>query len=186
MGFSKMSEKTLRRWVSEAFPDRVRWVEPTRGSSTGMPDAFVGLRAGWELPLELKLGKDLTLTDSFTMRVRPSQRRYHILAHERGEKTAFLVLVRGQKLVPVYSSFQKVVLVNGLVGSKENRIYCSEKNWKARVVGEFEGFTEKKAPNWADMAAKIEEIVADKNFWEFLESRPLTAAEKALGPFTSF
>lgn len=74
-------------------PGEIIWCEHARGGTVGAPDAFVplGRRRGY-LPLELKWWEvgvgEFAGEVQFT--ARPAQKRFHLLAHEAKQRTAFL------------------------------------------------------------------------------------------------
>lgn len=81
-------ERSVRNRLRDIAGDRVRWVESAQGGTDGMPDAIVDCFVR-PVELELKLwhwenGKLLT-------KIRPVQRRYHLLAHLAKRKSGFLV-----------------------------------------------------------------------------------------------
>lgn len=99
----------VRKILREGWrgPGELCWVEAARGGTVGAPDVFVplGLRRGY-LPLELKWWE--MLNGNVEYRVRPAQRRFHRLAAEARQRTAFLarlstgelVLLPGERLPP--------------------------------------------------------------------------------------
>lgn len=98
---AQMLEKHLKFWLNNAYHGQLNFIEPTIGSSVGMPD--VELPIGKEtLPIETKIG---TITRSGFLHVvlRPSQYRYHILAAERGQPTAILAAVGASTKFSVYA-----------------------------------------------------------------------------------
>lgn len=82
------TESSVRKRLRDMAGENVRWVESAQGGTVGAPDAIVDCSIG-PVELELKLwhwenGKLLT-------KIRPVQRRYHLLAHLAQRKTGFLV-----------------------------------------------------------------------------------------------
>lgn len=159
-----MTENTARKWLGAVYPGRIEWIEPTRRSSFGIPDARVALIAGWKLPLELKYGPVDRL---IRMKIRPAQRRYHILEAEEDRRTAFLYLGRDRVQTGGNSfgdSRQRVFVMPGKLAATNDFLLVS--NPKVREVGVFKGFSEKNEPNWQEMQAIMEVIFADESFWD--------------------
>ena len=82
-------ETLLRRKIREHCT-MVRWIEPTLGSSTGLPDCIIKIN-NKDIELELKAW-DLNKNGKFAAKLRPTQVRYHMLAHQTGKRTFIMVL----------------------------------------------------------------------------------------------
>jgi hypothetical protein len=84
-------ENLVRRVVRQVWGNLAVWTEPTWGSSVGLPDVVLPLGRGG-VAVELKdwgrFGRKGCLVAA-----RPAQRRWHVLAAERGERSLFLALV---------------------------------------------------------------------------------------------
>lgn len=68
------SENDVRKWMRDGLGDKVRWVEPARGSTLGLPDCWVpidGTRT--QVWVELKLAE--LCGDRLLFTVRPEQRK---------------------------------------------------------------------------------------------------------------
>ena len=93
-------ENNLRQWLRSVWKKSgigLQWIEPAKGSSVGFPDVLVPID-GMFAPLELKSCKkdNLILNDtkerySFHCDVRPSQKRFHLLAQNENIFSGFLV-----------------------------------------------------------------------------------------------
>lgn len=89
------NEKRLRIWLKDAMGFDVLWVEPTLGSTVGMPDTVLKVYDS-HVPVELKWCKK-TKTRArpeitrWSVEIRPAQLRYHTMAHRRGSKTAIMI-----------------------------------------------------------------------------------------------
>lgn len=79
------SEKKLRRWLTANSVNAVTWVEPNRGSTLGVADAFLSVGDRF-VAVELKLA-DATGVVNF----RPVQRHWHGLAAFNNISTFCLV-----------------------------------------------------------------------------------------------
>jgi hypothetical protein len=87
-----MSEQELRDWVRKAFRGEVEWIAHGRGGTVGLADCLIVIDAkGAQLPLELKVWE--LKTRGLCCKIRPVQRRYHIMASRNGTRTAFLVAI---------------------------------------------------------------------------------------------
>lgn len=161
----KVPEKELRNWLAAVYPERVRWVEPTRGSSVGLPDAEVDLYAGWKLPLELKSCYRLAMQgDTVNMRVRPAQRRYHILAKQNNQKTAFLLLENALNPFSTRHATYHVVLVNGAYGSHND--FITTGHMFAGHIARYKGKSEATPEYYAKCRQQMEDLLAEAEFWE--------------------
>lgn len=87
-------ESALRTELRDNWrgPGELIWVEAARGGSVGAPDVFVplGTKRGY-LPLELKWWNVVGGMVDFA--ARPSQRRFHRLAYDAGQRTAFMAML---------------------------------------------------------------------------------------------
>lgn len=108
-------EQMLRQWLAGRIVawntknvDKVRldWIEPTFGSSVGLPDCSIRFRAH-DFGIELK--HLYRLQKGVCWKIRPVQRRYHKMGVKAGKKLLMvatvasdgyneLVLVRGDKV----------------------------------------------------------------------------------------
>lgn len=93
-------EGGLREALREGWrgPGELIWVEAARGGTVGAPDVFVplGRRRGY-LPLELKWWD--VMDGKVIFAARPSQKRFHILAHEAKQRSAFMARLATGDLV---------------------------------------------------------------------------------------
>lgn len=80
-------EGSLRNYLREALKKRINWIEPTRGSSVGVPDTTIDVGAV-SIPVELKFWE--WRKKGLYHPMRPAQIRYHVMAHKAGKKTAIL------------------------------------------------------------------------------------------------
>jgi len=95
-----MKERDLRKWMRAVWgKDRLAWIEPSYGSSIGMPDTLLMFCGQW-LPLELKIGEPAN--DGIHCKLRPAQIAFHHNAYKNGMKTAFVVGVDTPKGFNVY------------------------------------------------------------------------------------
>jgi len=96
-------ENNLRQWLRSVWKKSgigLQWIEPAKGSSVGFPDVLIPV-CGKLIPLELKACKrdmkdNLILNDTnkgyaFHCDVRPSQKRFHLLAQNERIFSGFLV-----------------------------------------------------------------------------------------------
>lgn len=83
-----LNESNVRTWLKKAWVTNLQWIEPGHGASVGLPDVLLPL-PDYQLPLELKFWQ--RTRKGIRCDIRPSQRRYHIMAHRNGYRTAFLV-----------------------------------------------------------------------------------------------
>ena len=93
-------EGEMRRILRAGWrgPGELAWVEHARGGTEGNPDVFVPLGKGHGyLPLELKWWE--IEGGIVTFFARPAQRRFHRLAYESFQRTAFLALLSDGKIV---------------------------------------------------------------------------------------
>lgn len=68
------SEKDVRDWVKKCTNRKARWVEPSVGSTVGLPDCWIPMGVGRpQVHVELKHGK-VTETGRVKFTVRPSQK----------------------------------------------------------------------------------------------------------------
>ncbi|SRR5216683_4741258 len=90
-----LRERLRKEWRG---PGELAWVEAASGGTVGLPDVFIplGLRHGY-MPVELKwweVGRVGTyLAGSVKMTARPAQIRFHRLAAEAKQRSAFLALL---------------------------------------------------------------------------------------------
>ena len=85
----KTAEGLLRDWLRSTMGDvsNIDWVEPSRGSSVGLPDC--NLRFGnVTIPVELKAWK--VIKGQIKGEMRPAQIRYHFMAAREKRRTAIL------------------------------------------------------------------------------------------------
>jgi hypothetical protein len=82
------TESAVRKRLRELAGERVRWVESAHGGTVGAPDAIVDC-AGGPVELELKLWR--WDRRALITKIRPVQRRYHLLAAMAGRRTGFMV-----------------------------------------------------------------------------------------------
>lgn len=139
-------EGVLRRklrdsWCSGLHGELV-WVEAAHGGTVGAPDVFVpvGMKRGY-LPLELKWWK--AYDDLIEFSVRPSQLRFHRLAYEAGQRTAFLALLSDERIVLMAGSKLGARDIHGLINISMMRVLpriedlrdalCDEKLWRGKV-----------------------------------------------------
>lgn len=67
-------EKDLRRWIRDNYgPDDAKWIEPSMGSTSGLPDVFFPDDTGWTVWAELKVGT--TKDGELRFTVRPEQKQ---------------------------------------------------------------------------------------------------------------
>lgn len=92
------SESDLRAWLRSQWRSDLWgpliWVEAARGGTVGAPDVLMPIYGvGW-VPVELKYWRSKLITDGFVNRIivdvkmRPAQRRLHLLAGLSGQKSA--------------------------------------------------------------------------------------------------
>jgi len=118
----RLNEKKLRSWIRQVMSsyttwkystdkDVIQWVEPSMGSTIGLPDMLLKVGKS-RIPVELKswyyrknqklivkskrrdgrkiIKKMLPEENRVVAKMRPAQVRYHILSSRRGEKTAIM------------------------------------------------------------------------------------------------
>lgn len=114
------SEKKLRRWLAANSVNTVTWVEPNRGSTLGVADAFLSVGDRF-VAVELKLA-DATNEAN----LRPVQRHWHLRASFNGIPTFCLVATNGGKGQP-----SRVWLVDMMTAltSIEGRVVIDMKNY---------------------------------------------------------
>jgi hypothetical protein len=84
-------ERDLRKWLRSAWGKRgISWVEAAPGGTPGIPDCMLDLPGRSTVPVELKWW-DVDSKGRLECKVRPAQRRYHLIAAMQQRKTAFLV-----------------------------------------------------------------------------------------------
>lgn len=84
-----MLELRLRHWLKDVCGDDCEWVEPGRGISVGIGDAWIKLPRDGKLSVELKIWQQTQ--KGLRCDMRPSQIRYHYMSWHRGlAKTAIL------------------------------------------------------------------------------------------------
>src|SRR5689334_5314976 len=89
------TELTLRKWIKDLMGHRLEWVEPTMGSSVGIPDALIAMPDKTKLPVELKLWR--YTQRGFQCKMRPAQIRYHYMTWYRKKgKTAICFAVESK------------------------------------------------------------------------------------------
>lgn len=123
-------------------PGELIWVEAARGGSVGAPDVFIplGTKRGY-LPLELKWWNIHGGLIEFS--ARPSQRRFHRLAYDAGQRTAFMamlstgdiVLLPGSKMPRVTDlDLMNVEMFRFLPGiEKLKEMLCDETFWRGKT-----------------------------------------------------
>lgn len=138
----KYLESELRNLVRSIWGLAAEWTEPTYGSSVGVPDVALPLGNG-RVPVELKVG---TLAKAVRFKARPAQRRWHVLARERGERSLFLIAARGWLFV-----------LNGA--------YINEYDyfWEGRTFKRLGKIEEK-----AKILLNFNALDKDKEFWEWI------------------
>lgn len=87
---SKLHESDLRDFIRSAFGSDVYWVEQSVGSSVGSPDAEIKIE-NERVPVELKVWEKNR--NGWRCPVRPSQRRYHLIAARKKLKSALCILM---------------------------------------------------------------------------------------------
>lgn len=159
-----MIESDLRNWLKGVYsPSRLRWIEPARGSSTGLPDCELDLD-GWVLPIELKVLRGRR--DGFAPYARAVQRRYHLLAAKEKRKTAFLFALRYLVSHPNYSMGRQVVsvfLANGRHYCEKDYLWLVSK--KVQKITDIKGLDEGEGLSAASIRERIDEIVGAEDFW---------------------
>lgn len=88
-----LRESDLRDWLRNTWGPGghgLSWIEPTRGSSVGVPDVLVPLYPRL-IPMELKINKQKSNARWFKTDVRPAQIRYHQSLAEDMMMSVFLV-----------------------------------------------------------------------------------------------
>jgi len=96
---SVLRERLRKEWRG---PGELAWVEAASGGTVGIADVFVplDLRHGY-MPVELKwwkVAKSFEGNDYVSMTARPAQIRFHRLAAEAKQRTAFLVLLSNDRI----------------------------------------------------------------------------------------
>ena len=90
-------ESDLRLWVRKQAGEIPWWIEPSQGSTLGIPDCCIPIGGGRVAWLELKIGE---MKDGrMTYRVRPEQRRQIKTMLEQQQSIALLVGVSGSDIV---------------------------------------------------------------------------------------
>lgn len=86
-------ESDLREWLRNTWGKGghgLDWIEPTRGSSVGVPDVMIPVYPRL-IPVELKINRQRKNSRWFTTPVRPAQIRYHQSLMEDRFISAFLI-----------------------------------------------------------------------------------------------
>ena len=83
------AESQLRSLMREWWPKTAIWVEAARGGTVGAPDCFIPVKRNY-IPVELKCWELKAKSSVVLCQLRPSQYRFHMLAHAAGLKTAVL------------------------------------------------------------------------------------------------
>lgn len=107
-------ENNLRQWLRSVWKKSgigLQWIEPAKGSSVGFPDVLIPI-AGMFAPLELKVcNKENNTNDYleekpflFSCDVRPSQKRFHLLAQNERIFSGFLVAEGSERSFDVWLS----------------------------------------------------------------------------------
>ncbi len=96
---SILRERLRREWRG---PGELAWVEAASGGTVGLPDVFIPLGSchGY-MPVELKWWEVIQSFeghDYISMTARPAQIRFHRLAAEAKQRTAFLALLSDDKI----------------------------------------------------------------------------------------
>src|SRR6266849_7084896 len=94
-----LRERLRREWPG---PGELAWVEAASGGTVGLPDVFIplGPHHGY-MPVELKwweVTKSFEGYDYISMTARPAQIRFHRLAAEAKQRTAFLALLSDDRI----------------------------------------------------------------------------------------
>lgn len=95
------TESDLRRWLRVRFGSRLFWVEPSAGSTFGVPDCFLALD-GQAIFLEAKLAVIMKRDDVVKFNVRPEQRRVITRMMEWDLVVLGVVAVKGTPDVHVF------------------------------------------------------------------------------------
>jgi hypothetical protein len=80
-------EAALRDFLRKLMPKKLEWIEPTRGSTVGLPDVNIS-HGNMSVPTELKHWE--WKRKGLYHPMRPAQIRYHTLAYRDGKKTAIM------------------------------------------------------------------------------------------------
>lgn len=91
-----VDEGDVRNWVRQASAGKARWVEPSMGSTIGLPDCWVPMDNGlltMQVHLELKAGEIKGNKLCYT--VRPEQRRELRAMLRDGVPVGFVIGVTG-------------------------------------------------------------------------------------------
>lgn len=149
-----LNESNLRGWLRGRFSaSELEWVEPTFGSSFGLPDVRINL-LGDKLPVELKCWDETRFGVRHS--IRPAQIRYHWLEHRAGRRSAFLVLVRGKKFgVP------RIVAFSGEHASPDP--YPDDVSWMHDVGGFLELATKRQKEQERE---RLLWLLKSNDFWE--------------------
>lgn len=90
------SEDDVRAYVRRASGGKARWVEPTLGSTAGLPDCWVPFpKQGWSQTVHLELKEGEIKDGHLVYHVRPEQRREFRAMHEDKIVAGFLVGLKG-------------------------------------------------------------------------------------------
>jgi hypothetical protein len=95
---AKLTENDLRRWLRNAWARGkadvgIQWIEPTRGSSIGVPDSLLPIYPAL-VPAELKLSKKVG--SQYVTTVRQAQRRFHLMMNKQGMFSCY-ILAHGEQ-----------------------------------------------------------------------------------------
>lgn len=88
-------EAALRDFLRKLMPNKLEWIEPTRGSSVGIPDVNISF-GDLRIPVELKHWE--WKRKGLYHPMRPAQIRYHTLAYRDGKKSAIMFSVPEEHL----------------------------------------------------------------------------------------
>jgi hypothetical protein len=103
-------ESDLRKWVREQAGDRPWWIEPSQGSTIGLPDCCVDYGArGRVVWVELKLAELRGISDRLKLDydVRPAQRDVIGDMLFRGQSVSMLIGVKGSRMVLALKATQQ-------------------------------------------------------------------------------
>jgi hypothetical protein len=146
-----LNEDSVRAWMKKTFPNEVEWIAFNYGGTAGLADCVLTI-ADWRIPIELKFWK--RDERGWVCKIRPAQRRYHMVAARQGVRTAFIV----GSAVATCERGDSVLALQMFPGTKTPR---SERALMPLGMCDIGRADEDPAP----LRQRVIELLKDKDFW---------------------